>query len=166
MMNFNMTMVIQIINFFVLLFVLKKFAYKPLLEMMEARRNKIITDLDNAEKAKKAAEELRFEYEKQLSQIKQDAQAMLDKANKTANDMRDEILAQARAEQERLLSVARDQIAREQQRAIEELRDQVANISLLVAQQVVLQKLDEEKDRLIVDDVLSKMENKQGGLIC
>ena len=166
MMNFNMTMVIQIINFFVLLFVLKKFAYKPLLEMMEARRNKIITDLDNAEKAKKAAEELRFEYEKQLSQIKQDAQAMLDKANKTANDMRDEILAQARAEQERLLSVARDQIAREQQRAIEELRDLVANISLLVAQQVVLQKLDEEKDRLIVDDVLSKMENKQGGLIC
>lgn len=166
MMNFNMTMVIQIINFFVLLFVLKKFAYKPLLEMMEARRNKIITDLDNAEKAKKAAEELRFEYEKQLSQIKQDAQAMLDKANKTANDMRDEILAQARAEQERLLSVARDQIVREQQRAIEELRDQVANISLLVAQQVVLQKLDEEKDRLIVDDVLSKMENKQGGLIC
>ena len=134
--------------------------------MMEARRNKIITDLDTAEKAKKAAEELRFEYEKQLSQIKQDAQAMLDKANKTANDMRDEILAQARAEQERLLSVARDQIAREQQRAIEELRDQVANISLLVAQQVVLQKLDEEKDRLIVDDVLSKMENKQGGLIC
>ena len=166
MMNFNMTMVIQIINFFVLLFVLKKFAYKPLLAMMEARRNKIITDLDNAEKAKIAAEELRFEYEKQLSQIKQDAQAMLDKANKTANDMRDEILAQARAEQERLLSVARDQIAREQQRAIEELRDQVANISLLVAQQVVLQKLDEEKDRLIVDDVLSKMENKQGGLIC
>ena len=166
MMNFNMTMVIQIINFFVLLFVLKKFAYKPLLEMMEARRNKIITDLDNAEKAKIAAEELRFEYEKQLSQIKQDAQAMLDKANKTANDMREEILAQARAEQERLLTTARDQIVREQQRAIEELRDQVASISLLVAQQVVMQKLDEEKDRLIVDDVLSKMENKQGGLIC
>ncbi len=166
MMNFNMTMVIQIINFLVLLFILKKFAYKPLLEMMEARRNKIKSDLDSAEQSKASAEAMRVEYEKQLAQIKQDAQAILDKASKTANEMRDEILVQARSEQERMLALAREQIAREQQKAIEELRDQVASISLMVAQRVVAQSMDSEKDRAIIEDVLAKLDSKQGDLPC
>lgn len=166
MFNFNMTMVIQILNFFILLFVLKKFAYKPLLEMMEARRNKILTDLDNAEKSKEAAQKLRVEYEEQLAKVKQEAQVILDRANKIANETRDEIINQARAEQERLLAVAREQIAREQQKAISELRDQVADLSMLVAQQVVGQSMNTEKDKLIIDEVLSKIDSKQGGMPC
>lgn len=166
MFNFNMTLVAQILNFFILLFILKKFAYKPLLEMMEARRNKIVSDLENAEKNRLAAEQLRADYEKQLAQIKSEAQVILDRANRVAQETREEILTQARAEQERLLTAARDQIAREQQKAIADVRNEVANLSVLVATQIIGASMDSAKDKAIIADVLSKLDNKQGGMQC
>ena len=166
MFNFNMTLVAQLLNFFVLLFILKKFAYKPLLSMMEARRNKIVSDLENAEKSRLAAEQLRTDYEKQLAQIKVEAQAILDRANRVAHETREEILAQARAEQERLLTAARDQIAREQQKALADVRNEVANLSILVATQIVGASMDSSKDKAIIENVLSKLDDKQGGMQC
>lgn len=166
MFNFNMTLVAQILNFFILLFILKKFAYKPLLELMESRRNKIVSDLENAEKNRLAAEQLRADYEKQLAQIKSEAQVILDRANRVAHETREEILTQARAEQERLLTAAREQIAREQQKALADVRNEVANLSVLVATQIIGSSMDSNKDKAIINDVLSKLDNNQGGMQC
>ena len=166
MFNFNMTLVAQILNFLILLFILKKFAYKPLLAMMESRRNKVISDLENAEKSRLAAEQLRADYEKQLAQVRVEAQVILDRANKIATETREEILTQARAEQERLLTAARDQIAREQQKALAEVRSEVANLSILVATQILGASMDSNKDKAIIENVLSKLDNKQGGMQC
>ena len=156
MFDLNMTLIAQVLNFFVLLVILKKFAYKPLLDLMEARRQRVISDLENAEKNKIASEELKATYEKQLAEVKHEAQVILDKANKLATETREEIITQARAEQERLIAAARDQIAREQQKAL----------SMLVATQIVGKSIDEQKDKQIIADVLSKLDDKQGGLPC
>ena len=166
MFDLNMTLIAQVLNFFVLLVILKKFAYKPLLDLMEARRQRVISDLENAEKNKIASEELKATYEKQLAEVKHEAQVIMDKANKLANETREEIIAQARAEQERLIEAARDQIAREQQKAMMELRNEVASLSMLVATQIVGKSMDEQKDKQIIADVLSKLDDKQGGLPC
>ena len=166
MFNPNMTLIAQVLNFFILLFILKKFAYKPLLDLMEARRQRVVSDLENAEKNRVASEELKAEYEKQLAEVKHEAQVIMDKANKLANETREEIIAQARAEQERLIEAARDQIAREQQKAMMELRNEVASLSMLVATQIVGKSMDEQKDKQIIADVLSKLDDKQGGLPC
>ena len=166
MFDLNMTLIAQVLNFFILLFILKKFAYKPLLDLMEARRQRVVSDLENAEKNRVASEELKAEYEKQLAEVKHEAQVIMDKANKLANETREEIIAQARAEQERLIAAARDQIAREQQKAMMELRNEVASLSMLVATQIVGKSMDEQKDKQIIADVLSKLDDKQGGLPC
>ena len=166
MFDLNMTLIAQVLNFFILLFILKKFAYKPLLDLMEARRQRVVSDLENAEKNRVASEELKAEYEKQLAEVKHEAQVIMDKANKLANETREEIIAQARAEQERLIEAARDQIAREQQKAMMELRNEVASLSMLVATQIVGKSIDEQKDKQIIADVLSKLDDKQGGLPC
>lgn len=166
MFDLNMTLIAQVLNFFILLFILKKFAYKPLLDLMEARRQRVVSDLENAEKNRVASEELKAEYEKQLAEVKHEAQVIMDKANKLANETREEIIAQARAEQERLIEAARDQIAREQQKAMMELRNEVASLSMLVATQIVGKSMDEQKDKQIIADVLSKLDDKQGGLPC
>lgn len=166
MFNPNMTLIAQVLNFFILLFILKKFAYKPLLDLMEARRQRVVSDIENAEKNRVASEELKAEYEKQLAEVKHEAQVIMDKANKLANETREEIIAQARAEQERLIEAARDQIAREQQKAMMELRNEVASLSMLVATQIVGKSMDEQKDKQIIADVLSKLDDKQGGLPC
>ena len=161
-----MTLIAQVLNFFVLLVILKKFAYKPLLNLMEARRQRVISDLENAEKNRLDSEKIKADYEKQLAEVKHEAQVIFDKANKLANETREEIITQARAEQERLIAAAREQITREQQKAMMELRNEVASLSMLVATQIVGKSIDEQKDKQIIADVLSKLDDKQGGLPC
>lgn len=96
------TLLFQIVNFFVLVGILAKFAYKPLLKVLEDRRNKIASDLDNAAQARQSAEQMKAEYEAQLSKARSEAQAIVDKAVK-----------QAAKEGQAQLEAIRAQIARE-----------------------------------------------------
>lgn len=96
------TLLFQIINFFILVAILAKFAYKPLLKVLEERRNKIESDLDAAAQAREAAAQLQAEYEAQLRSARAEAQAIIDKAVK-----------QADKEAQAQLSAIREQIARE-----------------------------------------------------
>lgn len=74
MVNFNATLIAQILNFLVLVIVLAKFAYKPLCNIMDERKNKIASDLESAEKAKTDAEAVKAEYAAKLAEAKQEAQ--------------------------------------------------------------------------------------------
>ena len=104
------TLLFQIINFFILVAILAKFAYKPLLKVLEERRNKIESDLDAAAQAREAAAQLQAEYEAQLRSARAEAQAIIDKAVK-----------QADKEAQAQLSAIREQIAREKQIAQAEI---------------------------------------------
>ena len=97
MVNVNWTIVAQILNFVILLWVLAKFAYKPLIKAMENRRNRIIKDLDTAEQTRLDAEALKAQYTEQLSNARQEATQIVDKANKVAQKLHDEFMDQARA---------------------------------------------------------------------
>ena len=98
MVNINATLIAQILNFLVLVFVLAKFAYKPLLGMMEERKNKIASDLDAAENAKKDAEAVKAEYAAKLADARQEAQAIIENARKTAQAAHDKIMAETKVE--------------------------------------------------------------------
>ena len=88
MFNFNMTLVAQIVNFIILLLLLTKLAYKPLLKAMAERRARIANDLEAAEKERQAAEQLRQEYQQQMQEARAQAQAIIDKSVKTAEAMK------------------------------------------------------------------------------
>ena len=77
MVNFNATLIAQILNFLVLVFVLAKFAYKPVCNIMEERKNKIASDLEAAEKAKTDAEAVKAEYAAKLAEAKQKLKLLL-----------------------------------------------------------------------------------------
>lgn len=109
MVNFNATLIAQILNFLVLVFVLAKFAYKPVCNIMEERKNKIASDLEAAEKAKTDAEAVKAEYAAKLAEAKQEAQAIVDAARKTAQAAHDKIMADTKAEQVRLLQLLKKQ---------------------------------------------------------
>ena len=85
MVSINGTLLFQFINFFVLVAILAKFAYKPLLKVLEDRRNKIASDLDNAAKARETAEKMKADYEAKISDDRAEAQAIVDKAVKQAD---------------------------------------------------------------------------------
>lgn len=154
------------INFFLLLFILKKVAYKPLLTMMEERRNRIKSDLEKAEADKLSALNLKAEYEKQMSEVRTEAQNILAKANKMANDTKEEILAQARAEQERLITSAREQIKREQQKAMADIRKDIAGLVMLATTQIIGKNMTDKIDNSVIENVLNSVDDTKGGLPC
>lgn len=157
MVDINATLIAQILNFLVLVFVLAKFAYKPLLNIMEERKNKIASDLEAADKAKADAEAVKSEYAAKLADARQEAQAIIDNARKTAQAAHDKIMADTKAEQEQLVAAAKETIALEKQKSLDDIRAQVINLSMIAAGKIVEQKLNSEEDKKLAGEIVDSI---------
>lgn len=157
MVNVNATLIAQILNFLVLVFVLAKFAYKPLLGIMEERKNKIAGDLEAAEKAKNDAEAVKAEYAAKLADARQEAQAIIDNARKTAQAAHDKIMADTKVEQEQYVAAQKEIIATEKNKAMDEVRAQVISLSMIAAGKIVEQKLDSEEDKQLASKIVDSI---------
>lgn len=160
MVNINATLIAQILNFIVLLVVLTKFCYKPILKVMDNRRNRIIKDLDSAEQTRVEAEDLKKQYAKQLADARKEATAIVDKANSVGQKLHDDFVAQAQAEKEQMLKAAAEHIAQEKQQAMLDIRAQVISLATEIAGKIVDQKLNSPEDQALIaktaDGVLQK----------
>ena len=161
MVDINATLIAQILNFLVLLAILAKFAYKPLLKAMDDRRNRIINDLDSAEQTRLDAEALEEQYAEQLAGARQEATEIVNKANQIAQNLHDELVEQARVEQEALMANAKERIEQEKQQALLDIRAEVIKLSTLIAGKIVNQKLNSDKDQKLVADIADDVLNKR-----
>ena len=162
-----MTLIAQVVNFLILVAILAKFAYKPLLKAMADRQARIANDLQSAEQERVAAQQLHKEYLDQMAQAKAQSQAILDKAVKTAESMKQEILEEARLENARLLKSAQDEIARQTELAIAGLREEVVTLSLAAAAKVIDKEMNSEANTKLVADFIEKWDEKKvGNLPC
>ncbi|HEY3426454.1 MAG TPA: F0F1 ATP synthase subunit B [Negativicutes bacterium] len=167
MVEINATLIAQIINFLILVAILTKVAYKPLLKVLEDRKNAIAASIEAAESAKTAAEQLKREYQDQLIEARTQAQVIVEKAMKLAEQSKEEILEAAREENARLLKAAQEEIARERDRALAELRGEVVALSLAAATKIIGKNLDTDVNARLVADFIDKLdEQKIGGLPC
>lgn len=167
MVDLNATLIAQIINFLILVAILTKVAYKPLMKALADRQARIEGNLANAEQERAAAAELKREYQEQLAQARSQAQAIVEKASKLAEQTREEIIQEARAEHARLLKEAQAEIAREQERAIAELRGEVVSLSIAAATKIVGHNIDAATNSKLVTDFIDKLDaDKMGGLKC
>ena len=144
MIDFNATLIAQVLNFLFLVFILAKFAYKPVINMMEDRKNKIASDLENAEMAKAEAEKLKAEYAAQLAAVRQEAQSIIENARKTAQSVHDKIIAETKEEQEQIVASAKDAILLEK-------------LSLVAAGKILEQKLNSAEDEKLAGSVVDKI---------
>jgi F-type H+-transporting ATPase subunit b len=162
-----MTLIAQVVNFLILVAILTKFAYKPLLKAMADRQARIAGDLQAAEQERIAAEQLRKEYIEQMAQAKTQSQAIIDKAVKTAELMKQEILEEARLENARMLKNAQNEIARQTELAIAGLREEVVSMSLAAAAKVIDKDMNSDANTKLVADFIEKWdEQKVGNLPC
>ena len=157
MVNINATLIAQILNFLVLVFVLAKFVYKPVLGIMEERKNKIASDLETAEKAKKDAEAVKAEYAAKLADARQEAQAIIENARKTAQAAHDKIMADTKVEQEQYVAAQKEIIATEKKKAMDEVRAQVISLSMIAAGKIVEQKLNSEEDKKMASKIVDSI---------
>jgi F-type H+-transporting ATPase subunit b len=158
--NINATLIAQVINFLFLVFVLAKFAYKPLAKMMEERKNKIASDLEAAEKARTDAEAIQKECAEKLAAARQEAAAIIAEATKDAEALREKAVADTRAEQAKIVDDAKVAIANDKKAAMDDVRAQVVDLAMAAAGKIIGQKLGTDEDKRmageIVDSVMGK----------
>jgi F-type H+-transporting ATPase subunit b len=148
--------VFAILNLLLLYFVLRKVLFKPVTEFMENRTQSIKNSIDEAEKQKAEAIELKRSYEEQIAHAKEDAEKIIREARAKAETEHDKIVAQARTEAEALMIRAREDIENERRQMISELRAQVAGLALAAASRVIEVNLDTEKNRALVDKFIDE----------
>ena len=146
----------QIANFLVLMFLLKKFAYKPVLNMLDERRKSIEDAINNAETAKTEAEKMRKQYEAHLAEAKQEAQDIIAKATKLGEEMKNEIVANAQSEATKAIQRAQDEISREKDQAIAALRDEVAVLAVMAAGKIIGKAIAVEDHQKLVNEFVAE----------
>ncbi len=155
--SIDFTVVAMILSFLLLVWLISKYAWKPLMKMMEDRRNFIETSLANAEKERQQAELIRQEYKEEMLKARQEAQEVISRATKVAEDQAAEIQAQARHEAEKLKTDALDQIAQERDKAVAEVKAQVADLSIAVAEKIIRQKLDVKGQEQLINEFVQEV---------
>jgi F-type H+-transporting ATPase subunit b len=146
----------QIINFVLLLIILRAVAYKPVLNMLTTRKQKIQESLDYAEKVKLDAANQQKEFEKKLDDTRREIQAASATASQAGEKEREVILAQARDDARKLVEQAKAQIEYERKQMLSDLREEVVRLSMLTSQKVIGQSLDENAHRKLVNEFLAQ----------
>ncbi|RPF54109.1 F0F1 ATP synthase subunit B [Aquisalibacillus elongatus] len=154
-------MLAQLIIFIVLLVLLKKFAWGPLMKVMKEREDHIANEIDTAENNRKEAERLMSEANAELKESRQNAHQIIEDAKQTAKTQESSILDQARQEAERIKESAREDIAQERDKAVQQLQEQVATLSVQIASKVIEKELSaDEQDELIQEYLKEVGESK------
>ena len=155
----NLRLVVtQILGFLVLLWALNKWAFGPLLGMLEARRAKIAGEFAAAERAMAEAQEQKARFEQELRGIEARARQRLTEAVAEGQKVAGEIRQQAQAEATRRIERAQDDIARENEKAKERIKQQVIDLALHSAEKILRQKLDEPAQRRLAGEFIDEVE--------
>ena len=149
--------VTQILGFLLMLAILRKYAWGPVLAMLEARRQKIADDFKDAERRKAEADEAKARYETELRGIEAKARSRMQDAIAEGQKVAGEIKSQAQTEAQARLQHANDDILREREKAKETLKHEVVSLALKTAEKVLATKLDDAAHRQLagkfVDEV-------------
>ena len=146
----------QLLSFTFLLILLRLFVYKPVLKMLDERRERIREGLSAAERGREAAIEANREAQAQIDAARREGQAIIAQAQQVAQRMQEEAIERGRREQEAIVERARAEIQLERDSAIAELRKEFADLTIAAAEKVIGQSLDRAAHQRLIEQALSE----------
>jgi F-type H+-transporting ATPase subunit b len=158
--SLDKSLIIQAVNFIILLVLLTKLLYKPLMKKMDERTQAIQKSLDEAQAARAEAQKERDEFAAKIQAAHGEAQAIRAEALKEAAEEQRRLVDAAKAEAARLVTNARQELEQDVRRARQELRQEVADLAIAVSQQLIKKSLNDSEHRRIVDDAIARMGQK------
>ncbi len=158
--SLDKSLIIQAVNFLILLILLTKLLYKPLLAKMDERTQAIQKSLDEAQAARAEARKERDEFAAKIQAAHAEAQGIRATALKEAADEQRRLVDAARAEAARLVASARQEMDQDVRRARQELRQEVADLAIAVSERLIRKSLNDADHRRIVDDAIARMGQK------
>lgn len=150
-------MIVMIVFFILLMAILKKVAWGPLMDVMEQRENFVANEIETAEKNRVEAEAAVKEATAQLNATKQEAQQMIADAKGAGEKQEADIIEAARKEAARIKEAAKEDIQNEKEKALQELQDQVASLSVLVASKVIEKEISVQDQGTLIDDYIKQV---------
>lgn len=157
------SLLIYLINFLLVLVLLRLFAYRPILRLMDQRAQRIRESLEASDQAREAAASSQEAVESQLVEARREAQRIVEQAREAAERYRAEEMERARNEAETFVSRARADIERERDAAVEEVRSNFADLAMTAAERVVRRSLDRQAHEELITQVLEEGESLRRG---
>jgi F-type H+-transporting ATPase subunit b len=155
----NWTLAVQLVSFLLLLVVLTKLLYRPLLGALEGRTAAIQQQLAEAQAAREEAQRALGAMEERIRTAQADAQALRERALREAAELRDRLSAEARQEAARLIEGAQAQVSQEVRRARAELRAEVGVLATQIAERLIRKSLNDEDHQRILREALARIES-------
>ena len=147
--------------FLVLLYLLKRFAWGPLLAALDERQAGIRKSLDDADRAKKELEQVQQESEAILGRARSQADAIVSEARSDAAKLREDLRRQAQQEAQSIVDNAERQIQQERDRALVQIRGEAVDVSLLIASKLIRRNLTKEDNAALIDDAVRQVESRR-----
>ena len=151
------TFVAQICNLFIQVYLIKRFLFKPVNEMLEKRKALADAQIREAEKAKADADAIKTEYEQNMKEAKEKANEILTTAQKTAALQSEEMLKEATAQAAALKSKAESDIAQEKRKAVNEIKDEIGGMAVEIAGKVIEREIREEDHTKLIDEFIANV---------
>ncbi len=145
------------INFVILLALLGKFLYKPVLKMLDERAQKIRESMEQAETIRRDYEQAKATVQSQIEKGRQEAQAIIAQAVQKGEALKEEAKTEASSQAKAIVEKARLQLEAERDRMVEDLRKEFVSLLILASEKVIRQSLDKEKHSRLIEETLSEI---------
>ena len=157
-------MVWTLITFGIAVFILWRFAFGPLQKLIDQRRAGIQESMDVAEETRAEAHRILDEYKVTLVKVRSEAEEILERSRTTGEHAKAEIMAAAKAQAERVLTQAHEQIERDTRAALRELKGQIAELTALATEKVAAGSLTAADQQRLIDEALAELNVDQLGM--
>jgi F-type H+-transporting ATPase subunit b len=154
-------MIWTIVCFGITFFVLRKFAFGPIQQMIDARREKIEQAIAEADNARQEARKLLEEHKKLIGQAKSEAEEILSEARRVGEAQRERVRQETEEDRQRRLEETRRQIEQATHQALGQIREEVGKLSLLAAEKITRKTLTSDDQRRLIDEALAEIDFTQ-----
>ena len=150
-----------ILTFLVLVGLLAKFAWRPLLEALERRQAQIARSLDDAQRARQELERLQRESAQMMQQARVEAEAIISRSRSDAEQVREDIKQKSRAEAAAIVKNAERQIQLETARALQQIRHEAVDLSVTIASKILRRNVSKEDNEGLIEETLKQVETRR-----
>src|SRR5690625_4385278 len=154
-------MIVMLFFFVLLVYLVGKFAWGPVMNMMQKREEYVANEIDAAEKSRAEAEKASKEAVEQLRQTRQEAQQIIEDAKNAGIKQEEDIVASAKQEAERIKQAAQEEIQNEKDKALQALQDRVASLSVLIASKVIEKEISAQDQDKLIEDYIKQVGEEQ-----
>jgi len=160
--DINGTVIVELITFLVMTAILARYVYPEIVRLAEARQRQVVEQLKDAEKARAAAEATLKEAEAKLNDARRTAQTVIDAANKSAEQLRQDLKQKAEDEARRIRESSLKEIEAERLKAIQSVRGEVAGLVVAATEKVIGETLDVTKHKQLIDRAIQEVASGDG----